>query len=264
MASCSAHLGEENVPYHSPIDTPGMNTQSQDSPPLSPVLLAGIGLTAVPPAALQPVLEAMLVVLRRRHGAMFTRMEELAGCTFRIDPTDLPFDFLLRCSPAPSLKAVSKESDGGGETASIRGPLATLLKLLEGKLDGDALFFTRDLVVEGDTEAVVTLRNIIDGAGIDIMEDALWVAGPFGRPAKVAARGAEAVITRMNKDFDLLKRALLAPVAGRQDKQATELRELQEAMAELRRKQAPAKAAARRRERKRETPERKREAPPES
>jgi predicted lipid carrier protein YhbT len=38
------------------------------------------------------------------------------------------------------------------------------MQLLEGKLDGDALFFSRDLVVDGDTEAVVMLRNIIDGA----------------------------------------------------------------------------------------------------
>jgi|TARA_B100000315_G_scaffold214699_1_gene213425 predicted lipid carrier protein YhbT len=259
MTSCGAHLTQENDFFRSPSDTSGMNPQSQDSPPLSPVLLAGIGLTALPPAALQPLLDAVMLVLGRRHAAMFTRLEELAGCTFRIDPTDLPFDFLLRPAPAPSLRAVAKvavgETGGESETASIHGPLATLAALLEGKLDGDALFFSRDLTVAGDTEAVVTLRNIIDGAGIDIKEDVFWAAGPFGRPVKVAARGAEAVLTRMNKDIDLLKRALLGPVAGRQDRQAMELRELQEMMAELRRKQASGAAAGRRRSRKREAPE---------
>ena len=232
-----------------------MKPQSQDSPPLSPVLLAGIGLTALPPAALQPLLDAVMLVLKRRHAAMFTRMEDLAGCTFRIDPTDLPFDLLLRPAPAPSLKAVAKEEGGEAETASIHGPLATLAALLEGKLDGDALFFSRDLTVAGDTEAVVTLRNIIDGAGINIREDVLWAAGPFGRPVKVVACGAEAVLARMSEDIDLLKRALLGPVAGRQDRQAMEMRELQEMMAELRRKQATGSAAARRRGRKREAPE---------
>ena len=76
----------------------------------------------------------------------------------------MPFDFLLSLGHAPTLKAFAKEVEDKGVTASIPGSLLTLMQLLEGKLDGDALFFSRDLVVDGDTEAVVMLRNIIDGA----------------------------------------------------------------------------------------------------
>ena len=168
--------------------------------------------------------------------------------------TEKEGDFRIEGSIETAVNRI-KEEGGEAETASIHGPLATLAALLEGKLDGDALFFSRDLTVAGDTEAVVTLRNIIDGAGINIREDVLWAAGPFGRPVKVVARGAEAVLARMSEDIDLLKRALLGPVAGRQDRQAMEMRELQEMMAELRRKQATGSAAARRRGRKREAHE---------
>jgi predicted lipid carrier protein YhbT len=141
-----------------------MNSQSQDSPALSPVLVAGMGLGVLPPALLQPLLDATLMVMRRRHSAMFVRLEAMKDTHFRIGPTDLPFDFLLSLGPAPTLKAVAKEVEDTGVTASIHGSLLTLMQLLEGKLDGDALFFSRDLVVDGDTEAVVMLRNIIDGA----------------------------------------------------------------------------------------------------
>ena len=231
-----------------------MKAPPQDSPPLSPVLLAGIGLGAMPPVLLQPFLDATLMMMKRRHGAMFTRLEAMAGSTFRIGPTDLPCDFLLSFTPAPNLKALTKTADVAAVTASINGPLLTLLQLLEGKLDGDALFFSRDLVVDGDTEAVVMLRNIIDGAGIDISQDLLWVAGPFAPPAELAARGAGALFSRMSRDIDVLKHAVLAPLAGQQDRQAAELRELKAKIDELQRHQAPRAAAQRRRTRQVQTP----------
>jgi predicted lipid carrier protein YhbT len=192
-----------------------MNSQSQDSPALSQVLVAGMGLSVLLPALLQPLLDATLMVMRRRHSAMFVRLEAMKDTHFRIGPTDLPFDFLLSLGPAPTLKAVAKEVEDTGVTASIHGSLLTLMQLLEGKLDGDALFFSRDLVVDGDTEAVVMLRNIIDGAGIDIAEDIIWAVGPLAPPVKFASRRAGGVLRRMNRDFDQLKQALLAPAAAR-------------------------------------------------
>jgi len=235
------------------IDSPGMISQTYNNPPLSPHLLAGLGLGAMPPALLQPFLDAALVMMKRRHPGLFTRLEALAGSTFRIDPTDLPFDFVLHLAPAPSLTAVSNDASRDRPTASIHGPLLSLIKLMEGKLDGDALFFSRDLVVEGDTEAVVTLRNAIDGAGIDLVEDLAWASGPFAGPLRRAARAAESVFARANRDLAVLRRAFLSPVAERCERQAEELRELQEKMAELQRKQASATPAGRRHGHKRDT-----------
>ncbi len=203
-----------------------------NNPPLSPVLLAGIALRPLPPVLLQPFLSAVMAITRRRHPGLFDRLAGLAGVTFLIDPIDLSFDFLLRPSP-PSLVAVAKGDRTETATATIRGPFMALIQLLEGKLDGDALFFSRDLVVEGDTEAVVTLRNAVDGAGIDVLDDLLAALGPLAWPAGRIADGAAAVFSRMESDLAILRRAVLAPLADRCEAQANELRQLKEKVAEL-------------------------------
>src|SRR5690606_37921138 len=74
--------------------------------------------------------------------------------------------------------------------AVIRADFPTLLQLLEGRIDGDALLFSRDLAVEGDMEVVVALRNALDGAGIDLVADLASLFGPFAAPAESAARQA--------------------------------------------------------------------------
>jgi predicted lipid carrier protein YhbT len=83
--------------------------------------------------------------------------------------------------------------------ATIRGNLRDLLALLEGRMDGDALFFSGTLSVEGDIEAVLMLRNALDGAEIDVLRDLASAFGPaagvlqraFGLSVLAAARAAE-------------------------------------------------------------------------
>ncbi|MHA1537395.1 MAG: ubiquinone anaerobic biosynthesis accessory factor UbiT [Alphaproteobacteria bacterium] len=211
-----------------------MVSSAHGNPPLSPVLLAGIALRPLPPVLLQPILNLAMAKISRRHPGLFDRLTGLEGATFLIDPIDLPICFHLRASPPPRLTAVADDAHPEAPIiASIRGPLLTLIQLLEGKLDGDALFFSRDLVVEGDTEAVVRLRNAVDGAGIDVMEEILSLFGPFSRPAGRMAERALALFARMDKDLATLKKAVLSPLAERHDAQGAELRRLRETVAEL-------------------------------
>lgn len=51
--------------------------------------------------------------------------------------------------------------DGPGE-ATIRGSLAAFGTLAERKQDPDQLFFQRKLVIEGDTELGLALKNLLD------------------------------------------------------------------------------------------------------
>ena len=53
------------------------------------------------------------------------------------------------------------------------------MALLEARVDGDALFFTRELTVSGDTAAVVTLRNILDRETISVLDEASSLFGPL-------------------------------------------------------------------------------------
>ena len=134
----------------------------QAAPPFSPVLLLGLALKArLRPSLLQPVFDAMLRVVRRRHPDILERMEHYADAVVCIDPTDLPFMLLLEPNPAEPRLTVRRDVDPAEVSATVRGPLETLIALAEGRVDGDALFFSRQLLVDGDTEVVVALRNAI-------------------------------------------------------------------------------------------------------
>ena len=91
--------------------------------------------------------------------------------------------------------SVARSAEGLDFDARIAGPIAALVGLVHGAYDGDALFFSRDLVVEGDVEAVLALRNALDDAEIDLVEEAAAALGPLASPAqqvgKVAARWIE-------------------------------------------------------------------------
>ncbi|MCP4330523.1 MAG: lipid carrier protein [Alphaproteobacteria bacterium] len=197
-----------------------------------------MALRPLPPVLLQPLLNVATTTVSHCHPGLFDRLAALPDSTFLIDPVDLPIGFLLRPSPPPSLVALAKDIQTEAPTATIRGPLLTLIQLLEGKLDGDALFFSRDLVVEGDTEAVVTLRNAIDGAGIDLKDDLLSVLGPLAPPIGSLVDRWVAAFTRTERNLEIVRRAILAPVAGRCEAQAAELRDLREQVAELVRQRA--------------------------
>jgi predicted lipid carrier protein YhbT len=76
--------------------------------------------------------------------------------------------------------------------------------MVHGALDGDALFFSRDIVIEGDTEAVLALRNAVDDAEIDLAAEVAAIAGPaspyvaeiFRRAAPLAERMTGVTLTR--------------------------------------------------------------------
>lgn len=48
----------------------------------------------------------------------------------------------------------------------IRGPFAAFLRLAAREADADALFFHRMLVMEGDTELGLAIRNVVDAADL--------------------------------------------------------------------------------------------------
>ena len=69
--------------------------------------------------------------------------------------------------------------------------MAAVVGLVDGAFDGDALFFSRDLVIEGDTAAALALRNAIDDAELDLAHEAATLSGPLARPLKQIIAFAE-------------------------------------------------------------------------
>lgn len=197
-------------------------------PPLSPVLVAGIALKAIPLSVLNPLLEKALQVMIDRHRDVFERLSCLENVTFAIDPTDMPFVFILAPDlEAPELKAIHSLDDVG-VTASIHGSFTVLTMLLEGSVDGDALVFSRDLVIEGDTEAVLTLRNAVDGGNIDIKQDLASAFGPLSVVASKAADGVINLVGRAGDNMEILQGALISRVARLTDAHSAQLEDLEE------------------------------------
>lgn len=54
---------------------------------------------------------------------------------------------------------------GGGADLRILAPAASYLRLVRGEDDADRLFFERALIMEGDTEMGVVLKNTLDAIG---------------------------------------------------------------------------------------------------
>jgi predicted lipid carrier protein YhbT len=124
----------------------------------------------------------------RTHAGMFGRLREHANKRFLIDPTDLPFVFILTPAVDNPSVAVARSSEGLPYDARIAGPIAALIGLVHGAYDGDALFFSRDLVIEGDVEAALALRNALDDAELDLVVEAAAAMGPLATPAQQVGR----------------------------------------------------------------------------
>ena len=68
--------------------------------------------------------------------------------------------------------------------------------MIHGTLDGDALFFSRDITIEGNTDAILALRNAIDAAEIDLPGEVADLFGPFSPAAQKLAQLATPMMGR--------------------------------------------------------------------
>ena len=109
--------------------------------------------------------------LARRHPSLFIRLGDQARKVFLIEPTDIPVSFRLVPLQERPILDVQRHACATNWDARIAGPFAALIGLVHGAFDGDALFFSRDIVIEGDTEAVLALRYAIDDAEIDLVAE---------------------------------------------------------------------------------------------
>ncbi|MBP2229482.1 putative lipid carrier protein YhbT [Azospirillum agricola] len=143
--------------------------------------------------------------LAERHPRAFAALAELPEARLLIDPQDAPAALMLRVGPSLSLRLCERNEPA---EAAVRSPCARLLDLFEGRIDGDALFFRRELVIEGDTALILALRNTLDGEEIDLFAAAAGMAGPLGRALPPARRAAGRLLGLM----DGVHRALPEPL----------------------------------------------------
>ena len=155
---------------------------------------------------LQPGADLAMVAVRRRHPGLFERLAPFAGRKVAILASGLPFSFELRIDPYRPRLRLGRASDSGNADAEIRAPLADLLDLLEGKCDGDALFFSRDLRISGDTAVVVAIRNAVDDCEIDLADTLAGLFGPLNGPARLVLDIGRGLVAQTTADFEPQRR----------------------------------------------------------
>ncbi|WP_240607804.1 ubiquinone anaerobic biosynthesis accessory factor UbiT [Pararhodobacter oceanensis] len=161
---------------------------SQPSTPIPtcPRALAQL-LRVLPLAPLSLSLTAYSRRIAKHHPGLFRRLGVYGDRRFILDPTDLPI--VLCLDPKGGRPRVQVLRQTTPHDARISGPLAALLGLVHGAYDGDALFFSRDLVIAGDTGAALALRNAVDDAELNLAQEIAAISGPFARPLrKIIAR----------------------------------------------------------------------------
>ena len=191
------------------------------SPPLA--LLRGAA--AVLP---RPVLARLsrLVVrgLDRTHPKLLANLARLEPALIHIVPHDLPYRFALRVGSEPfTLEIVDRHATGAD--AEVSASVATLVDLLEGRIDSDTLFFRRDLTISGNTAVIVGLRNVVDREEVNLFNELATLAGPFASPARAVARRLDHALDGFGARVAAMHRTL-HPATDQAQDPAAELQKL--------------------------------------
>ncbi len=163
-----------------------------------PTPLARAAMRVIPASVLQRMIDALMRGMRQSHPRLFSNLERLDAAVVRIEPSDLPHNFTLAFGHGETSLTVSDSKDGAC-SARLKGKLAALLDLLEGRIDGDMMFFSRSIEITGDTSVMVALRNTIDREEINLLDDMTALFGPFARPARHVASLIDKVGQRMKE-----------------------------------------------------------------
>ncbi len=156
----------------------------------------------VPPLAPQATGFALTRLLRRiaqRKPSILSRLGPHQGSRVLIDLRDSPLVLLMEPG-ARRITAHPRRTEPPHD-AAIRGRLSAFLAMLHGAEDGDALFFSGELEISGDTAAVLALRNALDDAELDLTEELATIPGrPFDRwlrqASAIAAQQSGLVLSR--------------------------------------------------------------------
>jgi predicted lipid carrier protein YhbT len=186
------------------------------SPTRPPLALLRGAATVLPRPLLDRLATAVMRGLARTRPTLLANLAALEPAVVSIAPIDLPYRFALAvgCAP-PRLRIVDRGASPAD--AEVSATVATLVDLLEGRIDSDTLFFRRDLVITGNTQVVVGLRNVLDREELNVAEELGALCGPLRPPARAVAQALERVLDGLGQRIAAMHRTLHPPVAKDRD-----------------------------------------------
>lgn len=154
-------------------------------------------LSLIPAPLLSRLVARLVRGMRRRHPELTAAFGELEPAAIHVVPIDVPHRFSIAFGDGRLDVRLLQKADQPPPDAIVRGRLSVLIDLLEGRCDGDAMFFTRDLEIGGATAVVVAVRNTLEREEIDMRSEIAASFGPLGRTAQLIGRRTEALIAHM-------------------------------------------------------------------
>ncbi len=132
---------------------------------------------------LQTGINKLTKLFLQQHPKVITKMAEFSPARLVLVPADMPFCFFVEFTKdSLQINIIDSNAYSGSNLTIVTASLEVFIKMLEGDLDGDALFFSRQLMVEGDTTIVVALRNILEAESVNIKKDVNETLGVFAAP----------------------------------------------------------------------------------
>ncbi len=152
-------------------------------PPLPQNLLRKLSLTAMRQASRIPFPLQRRVLLKLMQQAFQEPLDDgdfdfLDGKWLKVEISDLQLTWFFSFCPSVGLIASPDEQ----EDAAIRGNLKEFLLLATRSEDPDTLFFQRRLMIEGDTEVGLEVKNLMDGVDHDSLSPLLKLILTRGAP----------------------------------------------------------------------------------
>lgn len=86
----------------------------------------------------------------------------LQGRWVRVQVTDLDFNFYVSVTGDDARPRLQVSIDEQPAAVTMRGEMSALLLLIANKVDPDTLFFRRKLLIVGDTELGLQIKNLLD------------------------------------------------------------------------------------------------------
>lgn len=180
-------------------------------PSFTPFLLASPFVRNAPTLLVERICRHAMTTMHRRYRSVFERAAEHGPFVLLISPSDLDLQFYLKIDADHPELHPARHTTEEAVDAHISGPLPALLALLQGRSDGDALFFSRTLRIEGRTELVVALRNALDGEAIDLRSAVTESFGMMGPALRGALGIAEKIYQQIQHDMNHAADALTSP-----------------------------------------------------
>jgi len=181
----------------------------------SPILFSGLVAKNLPKAPINYLIDRFTKQMVKNHPSIVERLQHIEGTHFLICPTDLPHGVSLTVGNLNLDAKLADDRNSDAPDVTIMGPFMLLLSMLDGTQDGDALFFSRNITVEGNTEALLTLRNAIDSDDVDLKEEILSSFGFMRKVAEATLSTGTKLYQSASDDLDKINVALIQSLANR-------------------------------------------------